>query len=95
MDSQSARRGPMTATAPATTSQPANLTKTHPPPLTCASSPMTASWLFAAPPPAAAPAATRGCSVSTVAQRSYVSFWSHVMSAFSCRPKISGLGTMG
>lgn len=44
---------------------------------------------------APAPAATRGCSDSTVAKRSYVSFWSHVMSAFSCRPKMSGFGTMG
>mmetsp|Transcript_10449 Transcript_10449/g.34353 ORF Transcript_10449/g.34353 Transcript_10449/m.34353 type:complete len:217 (+) Transcript_10449:617-1267(+) len=41
------------------------------------------------------PLLTRGWSDSTVANMAYVSFWSHVMSAFSWRPKISGFGTSG
>jgi hypothetical protein len=49
----------------------------------------TCSWLWPAPED------TRGWRDRTVANMSYVSFWSHVMSAFSCSPKISGLGTIG
>ena len=41
------------------------------------------------------PAATRGCKDRIVSNMEYVSFWSQVMSAFSCRPKISGCGISG
>jgi hypothetical protein len=54
--------------------------------------PTTASWLLPAPPP---PLLLRGCRPSSVPSSSYVSACWHVMSAFSCSPKISGLGTSG
>jgi hypothetical protein len=39
--------------------------------------------------------ATRGWRARIVSKRSLTSFCAHVMSALSCRPKISGLGLIG